>query len=193
MEELFPEVMTEFYSRYGYKKGGGPGGHDFTGKIIRAMTKPDKLADLSMMLGEDGDLWIDYLRAIHEAHSMMVQDELDSGYKYEEKIFEFQRTFEALHQSHGLNETLKVTTTFLVMNLELIFSFLAPVRSLVILQPNLCSLSLTNWWEDSTISSVVCLRVVPVRAKYSRTWQFMMCTLKSYSWSGTGSTGLAAR
>ena len=145
MEELFPEVMTEFYSRYGYKKGGGPGGHDFTGKIIRAMTKPDKLADLSMMLGEDGDLWIDYLRAIHEAHSMMVQDELDSGYEYEEKIFEFQRTFEALHLSHGLNETLKVTTTFLVMNLELIFSFLAPVRSLVILQPNLCSLSLTNY------------------------------------------------
>ena len=85
------------------------------------------------------------LTTIHEAHSMMVQDELDSGYKYEEKIFEFQRTFEALHQSHGLNETLKVTTIFLVMNLELIFSFLAPVRSLVILQPNLCSLSLTNY------------------------------------------------
>ena len=108
MEELYPAVMSEFYDRYGWKKGGGPGGNDFTGKIIRALTKPDKLEDLSRLLGEDGDIWIDYLRAIHEAHSMMVQDKLDEEYQYEDKIFEFQRCFEAVHQAHGLSETLKV-------------------------------------------------------------------------------------
>ena len=108
MEELFPEVMTEFYSRYGYKKGGGPGGHDFTGNILRSMTKPDKLEELSRLLGEDGDLWIAFLKSIHEAHSMMVQDELDPDYEYENKMFEFQRCFESVHEAYGLSETLKV-------------------------------------------------------------------------------------
>ena len=108
MEELYPDVMSEFYDRYGWKKGGGPGGNDFTGKIIRALTKPDKLEDLSRLLGEDGDIWIDYLRAIHEAHSMMVREELDPDYEYEDKIFEFQRCFEVVHQAYGLSETLKV-------------------------------------------------------------------------------------
>ena len=42
----------------------------------------------------------------------------------------------------GLNLLFKLL--YLLMNLELVFSFLALVRSLVILHPNLCSLSLTN-------------------------------------------------
>ena len=108
MEELYPVVMAEFYDRFGYKKGGGPGGQDFTGKILRSMTKADKLEELSRMLGEDGDLWISFLKSIHEAHSMMVQDKLDADYQYEEKMFEFQRCFETVHQAYGLSETLKV-------------------------------------------------------------------------------------
>ena len=38
----------------------------------------------------------------------MVREELDPDYEYEDKIFEFQRCFEAVHQAHGLSETLKV-------------------------------------------------------------------------------------
>ena len=56
----------------------------------------------------------------------------------------------------------------LVMDSLLFFSLLDPVKDLVLLVWNLCSLCLTLWWAASQASSVVLRQVTPV-LRYSGT------------------------
>ena len=59
------------------------------------------------MLGEGGDIWLDYLRAVRDLYCVLVQKNLDvDGYK--NKVETLQKTFEECHQMGGLPETLKV-------------------------------------------------------------------------------------
>ena len=95
-----------FYQSNNFKKGGGPGG-DFTGKVIRQMISEDNLAELERLLGEEqGAVWIRYLSAIREIHKVLVKENLDGS--YEDKVEEFQDSFNDCNEEWGLHETLKV-------------------------------------------------------------------------------------
>ena len=108
MEQIWTDtnVLQMFYESNSFKKGGGPGG-DFTGKVLRQMISEESLAELERLLGEEqGAVWIRYLAAIREIHKVLVKENLDDS--YEDKVQEFQDSFNDCNEEWGLHETLKV-------------------------------------------------------------------------------------
>ena len=74
---------------------------------MREIIAEESLQELGLMLGDGGDIWLDYLRAVRDLYGVLVQKNLDvDGYKT--KVETFQKTFEECHQMWGLPETLKV-------------------------------------------------------------------------------------
>ena len=49
---------------------------------MREIIAEESLQELDMMLGDGGDIWLDYLRAVRDLYGVLVQKNLDvDGYK----------------------------------------------------------------------------------------------------------------
>ena len=77
--------MESFYTQNGFKKGGSPG-MVFVGKYLREIMLEPNLAQLRLLLGDEADVAIDYLRATRELYDVCVRQHLDESYDYEDKI-----------------------------------------------------------------------------------------------------------
>ena len=72
---------------------------------MREIIAEESLQELGLMLGDGGDIWLDYLRAVRDLYGVLVLKNLDvDGYK--DKVETFRKTFEECHQMWGLPETL---------------------------------------------------------------------------------------
>ena len=99
--------MESFYTQNGFKKGGSPG-MVFVGKYLREIMLEPNLAQLKLLLGDEADVAIDYLRATRELYDVCVRQHLDESYDYEDKIEAFREAFNAVHDAWGVPETVKV-------------------------------------------------------------------------------------
>ena len=99
-------IMEMFYESKNVKRGGGPGGGDFVGHMLRKMISADSLQELSLMLGDNGKDWISYLECFREVYYVAAKHELDPSYPA--KIDAFKKAFNTLNEVWGLSETPKV-------------------------------------------------------------------------------------
>ena len=80
----------------------------FVGKYLREIMLEPNLAQLKLLLGDEADVAIDYLRATRELYDVCVRQHLDESYDYEDKIEAFREAFNAVHEAWGVPETVKV-------------------------------------------------------------------------------------
>ena len=107
LEVYFPHVMKHFFTLFGYKRYGMPGGNkDFIGRLCREIISVEKLAELQNLLGDDGTEFVRFLSAIRELHKSMVGGELED-YSYEDNVYEYSDAFNDVHELYGLPETVK--------------------------------------------------------------------------------------
>ena len=107
MEQFFSDQMVLFYEDHGFHKGNTPG-VEFTGVTISRLICEDKLHILSLYLGPPGDLFIEYLAALRELLAKCNQQTVSGEEIYLSKVERLRLAFEAMHDSYGLSETIKV-------------------------------------------------------------------------------------
>ena len=107
MEQFFSDQMDQLYHNYGFYKGNTPG-VEFTGVTISQLISEEKLQALSLYLGSPGDLFIEYLAALRELLAECNQQTVSEEEIYLGKVDRLRLAFEAMHDSYGLSETIKV-------------------------------------------------------------------------------------
>ena len=107
VEEFWRKTSLILWAANGFKKGGSPG-MVFVGKYLREIMLEPNLAQLKLLLGDEADVAIDYLRATRELYDVCVRQHLDESYDYEDKIEAFREAFNAVHEAWGVPETVKV-------------------------------------------------------------------------------------
>ena len=51
-------------------------------KVLREIISPDSLQEIGMLLGEGGNMWVDYLGALRNIYGILIQPHLDvNSYK----------------------------------------------------------------------------------------------------------------
>ena len=107
MEDKFGAQMAQFYLDCNHFKGNTTGG-DFTGKVLRRIISPSSLSLLSTYLGDTAAPYINYLDSLREIYVVCTNKKLDDDYSYEEKVTEFQQSFDEVNRVFNLSETTKV-------------------------------------------------------------------------------------
>ena len=107
MEDRFGAPMYQFYSDFSYIKGNTMGG-DFTGKVLRRIISPSSLSLLSTYLGDTAAPYINYLESLWELYIVCASKHLEDDYSYEDKVTQFQQSFDEVNRVFNLSETTKV-------------------------------------------------------------------------------------
>ena len=107
VEDLFPDQMKVFYEDYRFEKGDSAG-KKFLGVTLSQIMAEDKLANLSLLLGPPGAVAIDYLTALRELLAECNKEQVSTEEVYMAKADTFRLAFEAMHETYGLSETIKV-------------------------------------------------------------------------------------
>ena len=102
--------MEHFYEEWNITKGGMSGG-DFDGPNCNRILREDIVVELAGLLGQQGDIWIRYLRSLREVNRVLAMREI--SIHTHDAIKEFIDAFDVVNAvEHGVNETLKECLLF---------------------------------------------------------------------------------
>ena len=85
LKQIFPAQMVNFYADNGFEKGDSAG-KKFLGVTLSQIMAEDKLTILSLMLGPQGAVFIDYLAALRELLAECNKEEISEEEIYMGKV-----------------------------------------------------------------------------------------------------------